>query len=186
MKKYFLLTLVVLLAVAASFGQAQTNEALTKRIKALKADKNIVLTFDEASNMSKMMVVGDDFGGAQCKRAGVEALSFGMAFFYQGKTLTAAPETINFTFWVMNKKPKFAAAHGWTMTIGDETVDLGDARYAAKPSENMEYLNFKISRANLEKIAKAPGAKFRLGTAELLFTPEHLKTFADLLKILNS
>jgi hypothetical protein len=130
------------------------------------------------------MVVGEDFGSEQDKRAGVEALNFGMAFFYPGKILNAAPDELNFTFWVLTKKPKFAASHAWTVTLPDETLDLGDARYVSKPKENMEYLNFRISRQNLEKIAQGKDVKLKLGTAELKFTPEHLKTFANLLKIM--
>jgi hypothetical protein len=183
MKKYFLLPLLVFLTVGAAFGQTKSNEAIAKQIKDLKAEKNITLSYDEASKTSKIMVVGDDFGSEQDKRAGVEALNFGMAFFYPGKALTTAPGEINFTFWVLTKKPKFAASHAWTATIGSETLDLGDARYVSKPKENMEYLNFKISRANLEKIAQGKDVKLKLGDSELKFTPEHLRTFANLLKI---
>lgn len=185
MKKYFLLPLIALLSVGALFGQTKSNEAIAKQIKELKAEKNITLSYDEASKTSKIMVVGDDFGSEQDKRTGVEAMNFGMAFFYPGKALTSTPDELNFTFWVLNKKPRFAAAHAWTATIGNETLALGDARYVSKPKENMEYLNFKISRANLEKIARASDAKFKLGDAELKFTPEHLRTFANFLKISN-
>jgi hypothetical protein len=185
MKKYFLLPLLVLLGVGAAFGQSKSNEAIAKQIKDLKAEKNITLSYDEASKTSKIMVVGDDFGSEQDKRAGVEAMNFGMAFFYPGKALNVAPDEINFTFWVLNKKPKFAASHAWAATVGSETLDLGDARYVAKPKENMEYLNFKISRANLEKIARGSDVKIKLGTVELKFTPEQLRTFANLLKIIE-
>lgn len=185
MKKYFLLPLIVLFTIGAAFGQAKSNEAIAKQIKDLNAGKNITLSYDEASKMSKIMVVGDDFGSEQDKRIGVEALNFGMAFFYPGKTLNAAPDEINFTFWVLNKKPKFAASHAWTATLRNETLDLGDARYVAKPKENMEYLNFKISRENLEKIARGADVKLKIGDAELKFTPKHLRTFANLLKISN-
>jgi hypothetical protein len=186
MKKYLLLPLIVLLAAAASFAQSKTNEAIAKQIKELKAEKSITLSYDEAGNTSKIMVTGEDFGKEQDKRAGVEAMNFGMAFFYPGKVLTAAPAEINFTFWVLSKKPKFAASHAWTVEVGGETLDLGEARYAARASENMEYLNFKISRANLEKIANAADVKFKIGGAEMKFTAEHLKTFANLLKIVNN
>ncbi len=173
------------MTVSTALAQAKTNEALARQIKDLKADKNITLTYDAASDMSKIMVRGDDFGREQDKRAGVDAMNFGMAFFYQGKTLGAAPDTINFTFWVLNSKPKFTAAHAWTLTIGDETLDLGTARYAAKPNENMEYLNFKITRENFEKIARAAEVKMKIGAAELQFTPQQLRTFANLLKIVE-
>lgn len=184
MKKYLLLLLVVLFCAFSLSAQSKSNDAIAKQIKELKAD-NITLTYDEASKMSKIMVIGANFSKEDAKAAGVEAMNFGMAFFYPGKALTAAPEEINFTFWVLTKKPKFAASNHWTAAAGSETLDLGDARYVAKPKENMEYLNFKISRANLEKIAKGSNVKIKLGDAEFKFTPEHVKTFANLLKIIN-
>ena len=185
MNKYLLLPLIVLLGSGATFGQSKTNAAIAKQIKDLRAEKTITLSYDESSKTSKIMVVAEDFGKEQDKRAGVEALNFGMAFFYPGTLLTAAPDEINLTFWVLNKKPRFAASHRWTVIIGGETLDLGEARYAARPKENMEFLNFKISRANLEKIARATDVKMKIGNAELKFTPEHLKTFNNLLKISN-
>jgi len=183
MKRFLILPLAVLFLASALSAQSKTNEAIAKQIKDLKAEKAITLTYDEASKTSKIMVVAEDFGKSQNKRAGVEAMNFGMAFFYPGTTLTFAPAEINLTFRVSNKKPKFAEAHRWTVTVGSETIDLGEARYAARPKENMEYLNFRISRADLEKIARSPDVKFKLGNAELKFTPEHLKNFHDFLKL---
>jgi hypothetical protein len=184
MKKYLLLPLIVLLFAVSSFGQGKSNEAIARQIKDLKAG-NITLSYDDASKMSKIMVIGENFGKEDAKSAGVEAMNFGMAFFYQGKALTTAPDEINFTFWVLSKKPRFAAANHWTATVGGETLDLGDARYAARKEENMEYLNFKISRANLEKIAAARDVKFKIGEAEMKFTPGQLQIFSNLLKISN-
>src|SRR5215203_730088 len=181
MKKYLLFTLIFLFAAAAA-AQSKSNETIAKQIKELKAG-NITLSYDEASQASKIMVIGEDFGKQQDKSAGVEAMNFGMAFFYPGKALTTAPDEIALTFWVLNKKPRFAESHHWTVTLGGETIDLGDARYVSKPKESMEYLNFKISRANLVKISKGTDVKFKLGAAELKFTPEHLRTFANLLRI---
>ncbi len=186
MKNVLILPLAVLILSLSLFAQSKTNETIARQIKELNAEKTITLTYDEASKASKIMVTGEDFGKSQDKRAGVEAMNFGMAFFYPGTTLTQAPAEINFTFWVMNKKPKFAASHRWTVTAGGETIDLGEARYAARAKENMEYLNFRISRENLEKIARSSEVKFKLGSAELQFTPEHLKTFANLLKIIEN
>jgi hypothetical protein len=184
MKKYLSLPVIVLIFAVSLCAQSKTNEQIAKQLKELKAE-NIVLTYDEASGTSKIMVTGENFSKEDTKAAGVEAMNFGMAFFYPGKALEKAPDEINLTFWVLNKKPRFAAAHAWMVTTGGETLDLGDARYVSKPKENMEYLNFKISRANLEKIVQGREVKFKLGTAELKFTPGHLKTFANLLKIIN-
>jgi hypothetical protein len=185
MKRFLILPLTVLFFALSVFAQSKTNEAINKQIKDLNAGKTITLTYDESSKTSKIMVVAEDFGKSQDKRAGVDALNFGMAFFYPGSVLTTAPAEINLTFWVMNEKPKFAEAHVWTATVGGETINLGEARYAARPKENMEYLNFRISRENLEKIARSREVKFKLGKTELEFTPEHLKTFVNFLKISN-
>jgi len=185
MKKYLFLPLIVLCLSVSFFAQSKSNEAIEKQIRELKAS-NIVLSYDAASNMSKIMVTGSNFGEQDAKRAGVEAINFGMAHFYQGKSLTNAPDELNFTFWVLTKKPRFTDSHKWAATLGTETLDLGDARYVSKPKENMEYLNFKISRANLEKIAKSKGAKIKLGDFDMQFTPEQLKTFNNLLELLVS
>ena len=178
-----MLPLTVLFFTGSLSAQSKNNDAIAKQIKDLNAEKTITLSHDEGSKTSKIMVVGEDFGKEQDKRAGVEAMNFGMAFFYPGTTLTSAPAEMNFTFWVLNKKPRFAESHHWTLTAGNETLDLGEARYAARPKENMEYLNLRVSRENLEKIARSPEVKFKLGDAELRFTPEHLKAFASFLKI---
>jgi hypothetical protein len=181
MKTLFRSIVIILLGSAAVFAQSKTNDAITKQIKALKAEKTFTLTYDKGSNMSKLMVIGDNFAEAEAKKAGIQAMSFGMAFFYQGQTLSTAPDQIAFTFWVMTKKPQFAANHKWTATVGTETLDLGDAQYAARASENMEYLNFQISRENLKKIAAGTGVKIKLGAAEFTFTADHLKLFNNLL-----
>ncbi len=86
---------------------------------------------------------------------------------------------------MQSKKPKFAESHNLTIFAPGETLDLGDARYVSRPTEKTEYLNFKISRENLIKIAKANSAKLKIGNAEFQFTPEHIRAFAALVKISN-
>jgi formate-dependent phosphoribosylglycinamide formyltransferase (GAR transformylase) len=110
-------------------------------------------------------------------------MSFGTAFFYQGQALAAAADPIALTFWVMTKKSQFAANHKWTAIAGSETLDLGDAQYAAKPANNMEYLNFQVSRENLRKLAAQANVKFKLGTAEFEFSVSQQKLLADLLRL---
>src|SRR5215213_7327340 len=99
MKKYLFLPAAVLICAVSLLAQSKSNEAIAKQIKDLKADKSITLTYDEAGKTSKITVTGEDFGKEQDKRAGVEAMNFGLAFFYPGKALTAAPDEIAFTFW---------------------------------------------------------------------------------------
>jgi hypothetical protein len=81
----------------------------------------------------------------------------------------------------MTKKPQFAANNKWSATVGTQTLDLGQPVYAIKG--NMEYLNFKISRADLAKIAGGGGVKFKLGTAGFTFLPSHLAMFRNFLAV---
>lgn len=185
MKTIFSIAAVILLSSALAPAQ-KTNDTISTQLKSLKADKNITLSYDAGSDSSKIMVRADNFDDKETSKAGLQAMNFGMAFFYQGKSLAAPPETINLTFWVLTKKPQFAAANNWTVTLAKETLDLGAARYSAKPGEKMEYLNFKISRTDLAKIAAGTSVKFKLGTADFTFTPEHLTIFKNLLAISDS
>ena len=182
-KKLFLLPVLIATFTAFAFAQTKSNDAIEKQIKALKVEKIITLSYDEQGGTSKIFVSGEDFGREQNKRAGLNGFSFGMAFFYPGKTLNAAPGTINLTFWAQSKKPKFAESHNLTIFAAGETLDLGEARYVSRPAEKTEYLNFKISRENLLKIAGAANAKLKIGNAEFQFTPEHIRAFAALAKI---
>jgi hypothetical protein len=178
MNKYLLITMALVSAITVS--AQRSNDAIQQQIKSLKAEKQITLTFDGGS--TKIMAIGDNFAESEAKSAGIQAMNFGIAYFYPGKELAAPPETINFTFWVMSKKPKFADAHAWKATIGTETLDLGDARYAAKPNENMEYLNFKLTREDLTKIASSTG-KITLGTANFTFTASQLTLLRNIIAV---
>ena len=182
LKKFFLLPTLILTLTAFAFAQTKTNDAIEKQIKALKVEKAVSVSYDESGGTSKIFVSGEDFGRTQDNRANLQSFSFGMAFFYAGKTLNAAPDIINLTFWAQSKKPRFAESHNLTIFNDAETLDLGDARYVLK-SDKIEYLNFKISRENLIKIAKSTNAKLKIGNAEFQFTPEHLRVFAALVKI---
>ncbi len=181
-------TLVIGLFIVLSFAIAsaqKTNDAIAKQIKQLKVEKSVTLSFD--GNSSKVMAIGENFAESEAKAVGIQAMNFGMAFFYAGKDLTTSPETINLTFWVMSKKPKLAAAHAWSYDFADGRsdgkLDLGDAVYAAKPGQNMEYLNFKLTRKDLNRITTNPTAKFHLGTANFTFTPAQITTLKAMLDI---
>ncbi|MFM9903046.1 MAG: hypothetical protein ACKVQJ_00575 [Pyrinomonadaceae bacterium] len=182
MKNIILVTLTIF-AFSLTTTAQKTNGAIQKQIKSLKADKQISLTYDNASNSSKIFVRADNFSDAESKKAGIQAMNFGMAINYAGNALAATPENIDLAFWVMSKKPVFTTSRNWTVTLGTDTLNFGDARYSAKPGENMEYLNFKITREELVKIATGTNVKFHLGNTEFTFTPEHLTMFKNLLTI---
>jgi len=176
------LTLICFSALAAQ----KSNDAIQKQIKSLKAEKTIYLTNDGSS--SKLMAYAPNFSDADAKTVGAVAMNFAMAVFYPGPTLTTAPQTINFTFWPMSKKPRFAGPTGpWQVMLASGTLDLGEYRYAAKPAENMEYLNFQVKRSDLEKIASASApVRFRLGSYNLSFTQEQIQLLRNFLAVSDS
>lgn len=183
-KKLFPALVLILILTAAAFPQSKSNDRIERQIKALKVEKIVELSYNEAGGTSKIFARGEDFGRDADKRAAVENFSFGTAFFYAGKTLNDAPAEINLTFWVQTKKPRFAEAHHLTVVLaGGEIIDLGEARYVSKPNEKMEYLNFRIPREIFAKIARSTGARIKIGAAEFAFTAEHLKIFDALTKI---
>ncbi len=177
----------ILLAVAAAFltlstsAQSKSNDAISTQIKALKSERTISLTYDQNSNVSKLMVVTENFTDREAGNAGVQAMNFALGFMYSGQSLAKVPDSMILTFWVLTKKPQFAANH--SLFITGAHLDLGAARYVSRLRDNMEYLNFDISRENLAKIARDSRGKFRLGEGEFTFTRDHLEAISDLLII---
>src|SRR5213078_1443706 len=139
MKVLAIFAAVILFAVSA-FTQERSNDAINRQIKQLGLDHTSV-TFDASSNSSKLMAVAENFSSRDADSAGVQAINFAMGFFYPGQALKTSPESIHFSFWVLTKKPRFAENHHLIADIDGRTLDLGDARYAAKPNQNLEYLN---------------------------------------------
>ncbi len=179
-----LLSITAIVLVTLSIASAQkTNDVVSKQIKALKADKTITLSYDAASNTSKIMVIASNFDGKEAVKAGIRAMNFGMAAFYPGQAITTPPDSFNFTFWVLTKKPVFGNDHNWVNSPARSGLNLGEARYVSKPGEGMEYLNFKISRENLATIAASTDTKFKLGPAEFTFTPDQITILKNLLAI---
>lgn len=159
-------------------AQAKSNDAISRQIRSMNSQKTIELLYDQGSNVSKIKAVTENFPDAG--RAGVQAMNMAVGFMYVGQEIVKAPDNILLSFWVLSKKPRFAAGHNLVLNGGR---DLGPARYVAKPRQDMEYLNFEVSRADLETMASAAGARFRLGDLELTFTAAQQKAFADLLTL---
>lgn len=178
MTKFYLITMIILLSAATAFSQLKSSEAIEKQLKTLKADKVFSLGYDKNSDFSKVYGFGEDFGEAQNKRNQVESMRFGLAFFFQGKDLKTAPNEYVMTFQAGTRQAKFSQAHSLKFTIDNENLDLGEARYANK-NDGTEYLNFKISRDQLSKLAKGKTVSLKIGNAEYTLAAAHLKMFAD-------
>ena len=173
MKYLFVLTILFLSSVISA--QEKTNDEINRQIRSLGVD-HVTLTFDQASNTTKIMAVSENFSDSDAGAAGLQAMNFAMAFFYSGTSLKQSPDTIHFAFWVLTKKPRFAENHHLTVDIDGRTLDIGDARYAAKPNQNLEYLNFEVKRTDLTAIGAGNNVTFRIGGRSFSATHEQIKT----------
>lgn len=182
MKRTTLAVIIALVCAVAAAGQGRSHEDIRCQLIDLNADRVFTLTYDDAGNTSKLMAIAENLPQKEVERAGAQAINFAAAFTFTGKVLMAAPEKIALTFWVLTKKPVFANSHRWIVNAGGATVDLGDARYAAKATEKMEYLNFVVPLDDLSKIATT-GATFRLGSFDFTFTPAQIKLLSNMLAI---
>lgn len=182
MKRVITITTAILVLSINILSQV-SNETLQERIRSAQADKSITLTYDAAGKTSKLMAVSDNFSKDEAGRSGLLAMNFAIGHIYAGDALTAEPEQFLLTFWVLSKKPRFGASHSMTVTLADEMLVVGNARYVAKPQQQMEYLNFEVSRENLSKIARGTEVRFMLGDHEFTFTRSQMKLLGDLLMI---
>jgi len=176
MKKYFVIALAIAAFSAAAVGQ-KSNADIASRNR----NGKIKLTFENGS--SKIMAVGENFADEEAKAAKIMAMNFATGFFFPGQTLERAPDQILLTFWVMSKKPRFAESHSLTFYAGGDEIAIGDGRYSGKARENMEYLNFSISRDVLVKVVSHSNVQFKLGDANFSFTRDQMRMLADLLEL---
>jgi len=186
MKRLIALCAATLFLTLAVSGQSLTNTLIRDRIRNQNAENSISLNYDAAGKTTKIMAVSENFSKDDAGRSGILAMNFAAGLFYPGDNFVKSPETFMLTFWVLSKKPRFGASHSLTVTVRDEVLVIGSARYAAKPREQMEYLNFEISRENLMKIAQQSDVRFQLGDEEFTFTKSQMKLLADLLLITDT
>ena len=183
MKHSFSIVVVFFALAISASSQDLTNDLIQARIRTAQAGKQITLTHDAAGQTTKLMAVSDNFSKDEASRAGILAMNFAVGFFYPGDSMVRSPESFQLTFWVMSKKPRFSANHSMTAVMPDEMLVIGSARYVAKPREQMEYLNFEVSRENLAKIAGQSEVRFMLGDEEFTFTHSQMKLLADVLAV---
>jgi hypothetical protein len=186
MFKLTLLAAMIFLLALAAFGQGKSNDAINRQIHALGFEKSITVTFDPSGNSSKLMAVTENFSYSESDRAGIQAMNMALGFFYPGSTLTAPPERLLFTFWCKTRKPRFADNHKLTIALaGGRTIDIGDARYSPRPRDDMEYLNFEITPADLAAVAAAPSATLHLGNYTFTLTPQQQKVLGALVRTVD-
>ena len=174
----------ILLFAYSSFSQERTNDEINRQIRSSGVD-HINVSFDPSSNMTKLMAVGENFSNRDADSAGVQAINFALGFFYAGQSLKNSPDSVHFSFWVLTKKPRFAEDHHLTVDLDARTLDLGDARYAAKPERNLEYLNFEFSLADLAAFGPANKAIFHVGNHVFTVTSSQMNTIKTVGKIVG-
>jgi hypothetical protein len=186
MSKFLLSLFTILLLTTFTNAQSKSIEAISEQIKTLKAEKQIQLEYDKSSNYSKLLLISDGFGGEQNRKNNLSSFTFGMMYGFNGRELTMTPEVFVLTFWAKGKNTHFAESHFWKALVDGETVELGEARYARRNGDDREFLNFVVSRDNLEKISNGKVVSFTIGQAEFNVRSESLRMFANLLTISDS
>ena len=172
---------VAILFAASLNAQSKPNDTVSRQMKTLGAESTITLSHDHASNMSKLMAVSANFSDSEAKAADVRAMNFAAGFLYPGQSLGKSPDPILLTFWVLSKQNRFGNGHALVVQVDGQTLDVGDSRYVARPRDNMEYLNFNLSRDVLARISAGSNVKFTLGGANFTFSSDQLKMLAHLL-----
>jgi hypothetical protein len=175
MKKLLFLSIALFLSSFAVEAQ-KTNDQIVSQIR----NKKIKLTFEGGT--TKLMAVAENFPDSEAKSAKVVAMNFAVGFFYTGRTLERMPDEMLLTFWVMSKKPVFAERHSLTIYADGEEILLGEGRYSARARENMEYLNFNVSRDALVKVASTSNVHLKIGDSTFKFTSDQMRMLADLLE----
>jgi hypothetical protein len=110
-------------------------------------------------------------------------MNFAAGFLYPGQSLERSPDQILVTFWVLAKQNRFGNGHSLVLQLDGQTIDLGDSRYVARPRDNMEYLNFNLSREILARIASGSNVRFTLGGASFTFSGDQTKMLTNLLSL---
>ena len=171
--------IAVLFFAISAHGQMKSNAAVQQQLKSLGSEK-IGVHFDEASKVTTIKAVSENFPDADAKRAGVKAINFAVGVIYVGPGLDRSPEQYLLSFWVMSGKPRFGEDHSFAAMLGGEMLDLGKARYAYRERDGMEYLNFNLTREQLRRLAAHPQTRFRLGRSDFSFTGSQTKLLSDL------
>jgi hypothetical protein len=181
--KLTLALVIATLFVSGANAQELSNETIRQRIRSARVDNGITLTFDEAGRTSKLMAISDNFSKDESSRAGTLAVNFALGCLYAGDSLKQPPENFIFTFWVLTRKPRFGENHAMTVALRDEMLVIGSARYVSKPSQQMEYLNFEISRQKLARIAAETDVRVHVGDEIFTLTKSQMKLIAAMVSI---
>ena len=180
MKRVFVFSAILLTVVPFAFAQSKSNTEINKQIRQLN-EKNISVSYDGST--SKLMAVADNFADKESAKAGIQAMNFAVGFFYPGDQLKDSPDPIMFTFWVLSKKPRFADIQNVIFNVDGQPLLVDNIRYSARARDNVEYINCKLSRADISKIASGRDVRVRLGEGEFKFLPAQIRMMADVLVI---
>ncbi|MFN6962577.1 MAG: hypothetical protein ACK4S4_02300 [Pyrinomonadaceae bacterium] len=184
MSKHLLTLAAVLFSpIALLAQQGKSNDQIAAQIRSLGVEKEISVTFDSSGGTSRIKAVTENFKQKETDAAGLMAMNFALGSFYPGSALQTSPERLMLSMWAMSKRPRFADDHKLVVELGGEAIDLGQGRYTPKPQQNMEYLNYEITRQDLASIAGGSGAVFRIGKHAFTLTSEQLKVIKALVNI---
>lgn len=179
MKSTLLLSLLLLFPTSF-FAQTRSNDSIRDQINELGAAKHIAVEYNAASNVTTIRAVSENFAEGETKAAGARAMNFAVGMMFVGKELKNAAEPFKMAFWVNAPKPAFAQGQPIQIYAGETLHEIRDARHIRRDRDKMEYLNFQLTREQLETLARHENVRVYIGRHALTFTKSQLKLLADL------
>jgi hypothetical protein len=178
--KVFLFLFLLLLAPTTLSAQSRSNDSIRDQINELGAAKHTVVEYNASSNVTTIRAVAENFAEGETKAAGARAMNFAVGMMYVGRELKNASEPFKMAFWVNAQKPVFAQGQPIQIYAGEALVEIRDARHIRRDRDNMEYLNFQLTREQLKTIALYENVRVYVGRHSFTFTKSQLKLMADL------
>ena len=176
--KYLAPLLIALVAISAN--AQRSNDSIRRQIMELGAAKSITIEHDDRSNVTTIRAVADNFAEDETKKADIRAMNFAAGVMYLGKEFKASPDPVKVSLWVMAPKPVFTGTTAMQIYAGNGLFDIRDVRHVRRERDQMEYVNFKLTREQLKALALQTNARIIVGRYFFTFTKSQLKLLADL------
>ena len=171
----------LLLAIfVISVNAQRTNESIRQEIAELGAAKTITVEHDARSNVTTIRAVSDNFDEEETKKAGIRAMNFAAGVMYIGTEFKTSPEPVKMSLWAMTSKPVFAGTTVMQVYAGNGLFEIGDVRQVRRERDQMEYVNFQLTREQLKTLALQTNARVVVGRHIFTLTRSQLKLLADL------
>ncbi|HEX8286742.1 MAG TPA: hypothetical protein VF556_02030 [Pyrinomonadaceae bacterium] len=181
MKK--LLPLLILM-----FAFTANAQSLRDKINTFKYKNAYKVEYDKTQNRTLV-----EFGELPVNRTGgtemrVKTVFIGASFSFEGEAVPDNVETFNLYFQSFCPRWCFLESHSLIFSAGNERIDLGNGSFNGVVGHGhgedvTETMIYTISRAELEKIAKAGKSELQLGNFVSVLRDDHKQALKNMLEL---